>query len=110
MGTREGLALSATVVARVTAHLFSGRQAMTRNILRSSDYRFRCNPRLRRSGISAHDRRHQLRRRRCCRSEEHTSELQSRGHLVCRLLLEKKKKTINMFFSIIKKKKHKQNT
>src|SRR5437870_10057416 len=31
------------------------------------------------------------------RSEEHTSELQSRGHLVCRLLLEKKKK---------KKKKH----
>src|SRR5690625_2772879 len=30
-----------------------------------------------------------LRHRR--RSEEHTSELQSRGHLVCRLLLEKKK-------------------
>src|SRR5690625_5993661 len=27
------------------------------------------------------------------RSEEHTSELQSRGHLVCRLLLEKKKCT-----------------
>src|SRR5437870_10935696 len=27
------------------------------------------------------------------RSEEHTSELQSRGHLVCRLLLEKKKAT-----------------
>src|SRR5439155_22032817 len=36
------------------------------------------------------------RRSRCtwtprARSEEHTSELQSRGHLVCRLLLEKKK-------------------
>src|SRR5690625_1530981 len=29
------------------------------------------------------------------RSEEHTSELQSRGHLVCRLLLEKKKKRKN---------------
>src|SRR3712207_8110627 len=29
------------------------------------------------------------------RSEEHTSELQSRQYLVCRLLLEKKKKTIN---------------
>src|SRR3989449_6836741 len=28
------------------------------------------------------------------RSEEHTSELQSRLHLVCRLLLEKKKNTI----------------
>src|SRR5690625_6885082 len=34
------------------------------------------------------------------RSEEHTSELQSRGHLVCRLLLEKKKykyKELNYF-------------
>src|SRR5439155_26105731 len=29
------------------------------------------------------------------RSEEHTSELQSRGHLVCRLLLEKKKMRTN---------------
>src|SRR5687768_18015668 len=28
----------------------------------------------------------------CARSEEHTSELQSRLHLVCRLLLEKKKR------------------
>src|SRR2546422_5018471 len=35
------------------------------------------------------------------RSEEHTSELQSRLHLVCRLLLEKKKK---------KKKKNPQNS
>src|SRR5690625_6317555 len=32
------------------------------------------------------------------RSEEHTSELQSRGHLVCRLLLEKKNK--NAYFDI----------
>src|SRR3989442_3315530 len=31
---------------------------------------------------------------RIARSEEHTSELQSRPHLVCRLLLEKKKKHI----------------
>src|SRR5438874_8641667 len=30
------------------------------------------------------------------RSEEHTSELQSRRDLVCRLLLEKKKKILNM--------------
>src|SRR3712207_8217370 len=30
------------------------------------------------------------------RSEEHTSELQSRQYLVCRLLLEKKKKTQNI--------------
>src|SRR2546422_8248991 len=34
------------------------------------------------------------RRARRVRSEEHTSELQSRLHLVCRLLLEKKKKKI----------------
>src|SRR5690625_5022895 len=37
------------------------------------------------------------------RSEEHTSELQSRGHLVCRLLLEKKK----MQFRLHKKKQKK---
>src|SRR2546430_11895931 len=30
------------------------------------------------------------------RSEEHTSELQSQSNLVCRLLLEKKKKTTNL--------------
>src|SRR5690625_6351022 len=36
-----------------------------------------------------------LRARDVVRSEEHTSELQSRGHLVCRLLLEKKKKKNN---------------
>src|SRR2546429_3026744 len=34
------------------------------------------------------------------RSEEHTSELQSRLHLVCRLLLEKKKKTKNILLTI----------
>src|SRR5215813_11844341 len=39
------------------------------------------------------------------RSEEHTSELQSRPHLVCRLLLEKKKK--NKFWKSIEKKKKK---
>src|SRR5437870_11276431 len=35
-----------------------------------------------------------LKKRLETRSEEHTSELQSRGHLVCRLLLEKKKKSL----------------
>src|SRR5437870_8261798 len=38
------------------------------------------------------DRGPQIRHDDRARSEEHTSELQSRGHLVCRLLLEKKKK------------------
>src|SRR5438445_3841487 len=36
------------------------------------------------------------------RSEEHTSELQSRQYLVCRLLLEKKKKKIKIIIKIIK--------
>src|SRR2546422_7059254 len=40
---------------------------------------------------SGHDGPHPLREG--VRSEEHTSELQSRLHLVCRLLLEKKKET-----------------
>src|SRR6266536_370243 len=40
------------------------------------------------------------------RSEEHTSELQSRVDLVCRLLLEKKKKTMKEPFSAVKKKTH----
>src|SRR5207253_5327209 len=50
------------------------------------------------------------------RSEEHTSELQSRGHLVCRLLLEKKKKkkTKNMKTqpqkNITRRKQHEQTT
>src|SRR3712207_7515032 len=39
-----------------------------------------------------------LRRR---RSEEHTSELQSRQYLVCRLLLEKKKKIIYLLYIIL---------
>src|SRR5215210_3300765 len=39
------------------------------------------------------------------RSEEHTSELQSPMYLVCRLLLEKKKKIVKLIFIIRKKKK-----
>src|SRR5712672_3836271 len=43
------------------------------------------------------------------RSEEHTSELQSLAYLVCRLLLEKKKKTkIYNIYTKKKKKKKKQ--
>src|SRR5215813_15141484 len=42
------------------------------------------------------------------RSEEHTSELQSRPHLVCRLLLEKKKKKKKKKKNKKKKKKNKK--
>src|SRR5258708_23163363 len=37
--------------------------------------------------------------RQAWRSEEHTSELQSPDHLVCRLLLEKKKRTRDRYFA-----------
>src|SRR5215813_1912297 len=43
------------------------------------------------------------------RSEEHTSELQSRPHLVCRLLLEKKKKRA-VFLCAAQKKRNKNNS
>src|SRR5882762_11445670 len=54
---------------------------------------------------------------RCCRrghcprlrSEEHTSELQSHLNLVCRLLLEKKKKKTTQYISIKQKKKLSKN-
>src|SRR6478752_10096323 len=47
---------------------------------------------------------------RSARSEEHTSELQSRLHLVCRLLLEKKKKQKIKHKLKKKKKKKKQKS
>src|SRR5256885_5064017 len=52
-------------------------------------------PRLRREQLGRGSRRKRTRaaRRGVARSEEHTSELQSPCNLVCRLLLEKKKKT-----------------
>src|SRR5438552_5111157 len=56
---------------------------------------FRSRPAARRSPTAATARRSspiRPARRRQTRSEEHTSELQSPDHLVCRLLLEKKKK------------------
>src|SRR5207253_6479859 len=43
------------------------------------------------------------------RSEEHTSELQSRGHLVCRLLLEKKKKKHKRQNKTLKTQKRQKN-
>src|SRR5215813_15370744 len=44
------------------------------------------------------------------RSEEHTSELQSRPHLVCRLLLEKKKPHTMSCFPSTKNTKNKETT
>src|SRR5258708_15385251 len=44
-------------------------------------------------GFAGVIKRHHFSSNRASRSEEHTSELQSPDHLVCRLLLEKKKQT-----------------
>src|SRR5216684_5175977 len=67
-------------------------------------------PRVGRAGAGAEDRHLRAhrprRRRRGRRSEEHTSELQSRLHLVCRLLLEKKKKAKKNYASQITKQKN----
>src|SRR5438552_11717172 len=65
-------------------------------LFRSRKLPWRRVPRLRERGEQLHrrraSRRRRLRGRRLlARSEEHTSELQSPDHLVCRLLLEKKK-------------------
>src|SRR5262245_66278313 len=53
--------------------------------------------------IAGRWRRRTARRKRCAtgrtRSEEHTSELQSLRHLVCRLLLEKKKKNTTTWYT-----------
>src|SRR5690348_17657507 len=57
----------------------------------------RCAARIRRMDADSDGRRHRgahLPRPGSPRSEEHTSELQSPVHLVCRLLLEKKKKQL----------------
>src|SRR5690554_7538554 len=52
-------------------------------------------PRPSRSSGRARRARHRAAGKAGSRSEEHTSELQSRPHLVCRLLLEKKKRKTN---------------
>src|SRR5260221_9551849 len=52
-----------------------------------------CNDRRRKASLARSIHRHRPAAA-CRRSEEHTSELQSHSDLVCRLLLEKKKKTI----------------
>src|SRR5207253_8275594 len=69
------------------AHIFSSFVSSTRSVSSPSESR-----RWTRSPGAICDARKITRRSSVVRSEEHTSELQSRGHLVCRLLLEKKKK------------------
>src|SRR3712207_8439009 len=61
--------------------------------LQPSD-RAQCHPRLQRAGTSGDPSARLEASSYDSRSEEHTSELQSRQYLVCRLLLEKKKKQI----------------
>src|SRR5438045_6460164 len=74
---------------RRSSDLSSAKATYSRSINRLAW--FRCNI-VRRCGRRRHEESHYSRFRRSFpRSEEHTSELQSLRHLVCRLLLEKKK-------------------
>src|SRR5439155_24744923 len=83
-------------ISRGVPHLLDARQALVRQhvVVHGGDARGTLRPAQIDPyhigavlGIAAHADTYQ----RAQRSEEHTSELQSRGHLVCRLLLEKKK-------------------
>src|SRR2546430_6331970 len=63
----------------------SPNQGSERNLLLAKQESIRAVPRSNSSSFSPFSQ--------CSRSEEHTSELQSQSNLVCRLLLEKKKKS-----------------
>src|SRR5687768_18257936 len=75
-------------VERVAGHAVAGDLAVDRRAARESMLALLDDQHAR---AFAHDEAVALRVPRTRRSEEHTSELQSRLHLVCRLLLEKKK-------------------
>src|SRR3712207_8295395 len=82
--------------------LFRSRAAGTAGRSTPTNRRGRGRLGARRAGGGRRRRRRRGRTRPSCRarrtrSEEHTSELQSRQYLVCRLLLEKKKNTSKLF-------------
>src|SRR3712207_8673016 len=75
----RGTASPRAIATRSTARWYAGRKRSAGGVMAMA----------RRASRASH--------RNCCRSEEHTSELQSRQYLVCRLLLEKK----NILFILI---------
>src|SRR5690554_7072244 len=89
--------MSSTLERRAKARLFSFRQRLTGRGCQAVFYPLTWRPLLETACKGRSQDRYrpvaQLAEQRSPRSEEHTSELQSRPHLVCRLLLEKKKKT-----------------
>src|SRR3989449_4894891 len=68
----------------------AGREVFKAAVLSMADA---CDQALQRAGLTAAEIDLLIPHQANIRSEEHTSELQSRLHLVCRLLLEKKKKS-----------------
>src|SRR6266403_5494449 len=98
---------------KISPHTFLGRGSLVWRSETSSTARNRPSPRTsptqrRRSGQVRSSSSIALPTSRTFRSEEHTSELQSRRDLVCRLLLEKKKKDIlDQFTTCIKNRAYK---
>src|SRR2546430_4209659 len=97
-GPVEGLQQPRVYHRRWAAHQRVSRQPEAEGTASSIRIRIRASP----NAISSPERRRTprdpvgtaiVRPPRTMRSEEHTSELQSQSNLVCRLLLEKKKKT-----------------
>src|SRR3712207_7744833 len=75
-------------------HRASGQLSPACPRIAALSHREPANSRRRQPHTTAHP--HQSTGTRGARSEEHTSELQSRQYLVCRLLLEKKKKSLTL--------------
>src|SRR5205085_7169317 len=95
----SGCARASAVTSARVSQGNSGRDADTARRRATSEAAVR-NPHLAAEGFSPTPGRSRSgppwRHRLAIRSEEHTSELQSQSNLVCRLLLEKKKKSTNL--------------
>src|SRR5207253_9967634 len=86
----RGMEVRAGIDAMILTDAGPHRALLSIPTRRSSDLQLTVRPPPATTLAAALTRRLRARQTRAGRSEEHTSELQSRGHLVCRLLLEKK--------------------
>src|SRR5439155_20432074 len=88
LSLHDALPICTDITACVTITALTGEHEISNIIVPNGTSGYEISPPMDKLGWRASDTRELAR---VGRSEEHTSELQSRGHLVCRLLLEKKK-------------------